>query len=129
MAVNSSSTCPINLGKMRIAVACFIILVFSRAGIASDVQPNDYVFAMQDGIACADWSSFEAFRDADPRRLKVKLPADCLIIAAPPPVRMFVETVKEAASVICAKPYGHSQCLWFPIGKVQTQLAAGQQRI
>jgi hypothetical protein len=114
---------------MRIVAACFIVLAFSRAGFASNIQPNDHVFAVEEGIACADWSSFEKFRDIDPRRLTVKLSADCLIIRAPPPVRLFVETVREETSSICARPHGHSRCLWFPIGKVQTQLSADQRRI
>jgi hypothetical protein len=27
------------------------------------VKPTDHVQAIEDGIACADWSSFEVFRD------------------------------------------------------------------
>jgi len=108
--------------------AIFAILV-GRAVFASDVQPNDFVFAMEDGVACSDWTSFQAFRETNPRALKVKLPADCLIIYGDP-VRLFVDSVENNAAAVCVRPYAYSgPCLWFSLGKVKAQLSPGQRRV
>ncbi|WP_166297799.1 hypothetical protein [Bradyrhizobium sp. 2S1] len=114
---------------MRILVASFAILALSRVAFALDVQVGDQVIAVNDGIGCSGWASFEALHDTDPRTLKNKLPAGCLIVHGAPPALLVVDAVKEGAAAICVRVNASSApCFWFSLDKIRTLLSAGQSR-
>ena len=115
---------------MRILIASFLILALSRAAFALDIQVGDRVIAVYDGIGCSDETSFEALRGTDPRTLKTKLPAGCLIVAGAPPTMLIVDAVKEGAAATCVRvvTVSSTPCFWFSLEKVRTLLSAGQRR-
>jgi hypothetical protein len=127
---NKSDTLATQNASMRILVACLAILAFSHPAVAIDVRPGDRAAAVHDGIGCSEWSSFEAFRDTDPRNLKSRLPLECRIVHGAPSTLLVVDAVKKDAGAICAHVNGLSErCSWFPLDKVVTGLSPGQQRI
>jgi hypothetical protein len=115
---------------MRILAVCFAILTFGRTAVASDVQVGDHVLTISGGIACSEWTSFEALRNSDPQMQKGKLPAGCRMVVTPPPPLFIVDAVKESADAVCVRPDNWPPpCFWFSLGKVRTLLAAGQIKI
>jgi hypothetical protein len=115
---------------MRILAVCLAILAFSRTAVAMDVQPGDHVITVSEGIACVDWSTFERFRDADPRTPKAKFPAGCVHVITPPPPIFIVDAVKEDAAAICVRgSISPPPCYWFSFDKVRTMLSVGQSKV
>ncbi len=113
---------------MRILASCFAILALGGPAVASDVQPGDHVWAIYDGIACSDWTSFEAFRDSDPKTQN-KLPGACLVVHGDP-TQFIADAVKESAAAVCIRgDKSPPPCFWFSLGKVIARLSAGQQRV
>jgi hypothetical protein len=128
-AVNKSATLAVNNESMRILASCFAILALGGRAVASDVQPNDHVMAIYDGIACSDWTSFEAFQNSDLKTLN-KLPGGCLVVHGAPPTLFIADAVKESAAAVCIRrEYSPPPCFWFSLGKVIARLRAGQRRI
>lgn len=115
---------------MRILAGCLAILALSRTAVALDVQPGDHVLTISEGIACVDWSSFELFRDADPKELKGKFPAGCLHVLTPPPPIFIVDAVRDDAAAICIRgDHRPPPCYWFSVNKVSPMLSLGQSRV
>ena len=83
---------------MRIPASCFAILALGCPAVASDVRPSDHLAAIYDGIACSDWTSFEASQDIDPK-VPNKLPGGCLVVHGAPPALFIVDAVKAYATV------------------------------
>jgi hypothetical protein len=113
---------------MRILASCFVILALGGPAVASDVQPGDHIAVIHDGIACSDWTSFEAFQDSDPKTLN-KLPGGCLVVHGAPPTLFVADAVKESDAAVCIRlEHSPPPCFWFSLGKVIARLSAGQRR-
>jgi hypothetical protein len=114
--------------RMRNSASFFAILALGGPAVASDVQLGDHIAAIHDGIACSDWTSFEAFQNSDPKTLN-KLPDGCLVVHGDPTF-FVVDAMKESAAAVCIRlEHSPPPCLWFSLGKVIARLPAGQQRI
>ena len=114
---------------MRISAYCLLALALCCPASASDVQRGDSVVAMHDGIACSDLTSFESFRDTDPKSLKSKLPGKCLVIHAP--TLFIADDVKQSNGAVCIRLDDRvsQTCFWFSLDKVIARLPAGQRRL
>jgi len=114
---------------MRIVAYHLLVLALFCPANASDVQQGDSVVGMRDGIACSDLTSFEAFRDTDPKSLKSKLPGKCLVIHAP--TLFIADGVKQSAGAVCIRLDDKASrfCFWFSLDKVIARLPAGQRRL
>jgi len=128
LTVNTFITSTINNEGMRIPASCFAILALGCPAVASDVRPGDHLAAIYDGIACSDWTSFEACQNSDSKTLN-KLPGGCVVVHGDPTF-FIVDAVKESAAAVCIRlEHSPPPCLWFSLGKVIARLPAGQQRI
>jgi hypothetical protein len=106
------------------------ISLLSRPWSRFSSQLGDHVLTISGGIACSEWTSFEALRNSDPQTLNGKLPAGCLIVVTPPPPLFIVDAVKESADAVCIRPeHSSPPCFWFSLGKVRTPLPVGQSKV